>query len=172
MKSTITAAAAALTLALAGCATAPGGGYGYGGGGFGGGTQLSQCMRNALIGAGVGAVAGAVIGSENNRVENAAIGAAVAGGGTFAACRLIEASTQNRIEQAYLTALQTNAPFQTSWTATTGGARGVQVGQPQPAPGAPNCRIINAQLVTTGNPAVRPLPTERYCATPQGWMPA
>ncbi len=170
MRVKIAAALAALSLGLGACATDPYAGGGYGGGGYGG-TQLSQCMRNALIGAGVGAVAGALIGSENNRVENAAIGAAVGGGGAYAACRLIEGSTQNRIEQAYLTALQTNAPYQTTWTATTGGARGVQVGAPQPAPGAPNCRIINAQLVTSGNPPVQPLPTERYCATANGWIP-
>lgn len=171
MKMTMAAAAAALGLALAGCATQPGG-YGYGGGYGGGGTQLSACTRNALIGAGVGAAVGAVTAPSGNRAENAAIGAAVGGAGTYAACRLIDASTQNRIEQAYLTAIQTNRPYETSWTTTTGGAKGVQVGQPQPAPGAPNCRIVNAQLVTTGQPAIRPLPTERYCPGPNGWVPA
>src|SRR5690606_13055511 len=80
-------------LALSACETT--GGYG---GGYGAPrTQLSQCMRNALIGAGVGAVAGAAIGDSDNRVENAAIGAAVVGAGTYGVCRLLTAREQQRV---------------------------------------------------------------------------
>jgi uncharacterized membrane protein len=64
---------------------------------YGGGpprTQLSQCGRNALVGAGIGAVAGAVIGNEHNRAENAAIGAAVVGAGTYGVCRYLSAREQ------------------------------------------------------------------------------
>ena len=53
MKMQILCAVFAGALALSACETT-GGGYGGGGYGGGGGTRLSQCTRNALIGAGVG----------------------------------------------------------------------------------------------------------------------
>mgnify|MGYP001028639392 CR=1 FL=1 len=70
MRMKLLCAAFAGALALTACETT-GGGYGGGGGGR---TQLSQCTRNALIGAGVGAVIGATQGPRENRAENAAIG--------------------------------------------------------------------------------------------------
>ena len=52
MKMQLMCAMLAGALALTACETT--GGYGSGGGG---GTRLSQCTRNALIGAGIGAIA-------------------------------------------------------------------------------------------------------------------
>jgi hypothetical protein len=58
MKAKLLCVVFAGALALSACETTGG----YGGGYSGGRTQLSQCTRNALIGAGIGAVAGAVVG--------------------------------------------------------------------------------------------------------------
>src|SRR5262245_8398693 len=112
MRTKFVALACAGLLALSACETAgygqSGGGYGQTGGGYGqagGGTQLSRCTRQALIGAGVGAVAGALIGSEKNRGENAAMGAAAGGLGTYGVCRWLSAREQQRVEAGYQSAL-------------------------------------------------------------------
>jgi hypothetical protein len=170
MRAFLMSGVLAAALAAAGCATGGGYGGGYGGGGFGV-TNLSQCMRNALIGAGVGAVAGAATAPEGNRTENAAIGAAIGGAGAFAVCRLLDSGEQARIENAYQTALSSNAPYTATWSAANGSARAVQVAQPTPAAGAPQCRIINATMTVSNEPGVQQLPTERYCQTATGWQP-
>lgn len=167
MKMKLLCAAFAGALALSACETT--GGYGYGGGG----TQLSQCTRNALIGAGVGAVAGAVIGDEDNRAENAAIGAAVGGLGTYGVCRWLSAREQQRVESAYYQSLNSGAPVRDNWQSDTGGTRSLSVSRPAPAPGyAGECRRVSATISDPqyGN---QQLPPETFCRNASGqWVPA
>lgn len=155
-------------LAMAGCETT---GAGYGSAPRG--TQLSQCMRNALIGAGIGAVTGAAVGDRDNRVENAAIGAAVVGAGTYGVCRWLSAREQQRVENAYYQSLNTGAPVNESWQSDQGSSRNLRVSAPQPAPGyGGECRRVNA---TVSDPQYgnQQLPAETFCRTPSGsWAPA
>lgn len=165
MRMNITALALAGALALAACETA--------GGGYGGGTQLSQCTRNALIGAGVGALLGAAQDSSNNRAENAALGAAVGGAATYGVCRWLSAREQQRVENAYYQSLNSNAPVSEGWQSDSGEPRSLQVSQPGPAPGrGPECRRVSA---TVSDPQYgnQQLPPETFCRTPSGqWVPA
>jgi surface antigen len=170
MRTTIMAAVTTLAIGLGGCAT---GGYGYGGG-YGGApqTQLSQCMRNALVGAGVGAVIGGVTAPDGNRTENAAIGAVVGGAGTYGVCRYLDNRSQARIEQSYYRALDTGAPVNDSWAAQSGESRQVYVSSPQPAPGySSDCRRVTATISGTGQ-GRQDLPPETFCRNATGgWVP-
>jgi surface antigen len=130
-------------------------------------------MRNALIGASVGAVAGAVVGDEDNRVENAAIGAAVVGASTYGICRYLSAREQQRVENAYYQSLNSGAPVNDTWQSDQGSTRSLQVSQPAPAPDlGPQCRRVRATISDPqyGN---QQLPAETFCRTPSGqWVPA
>jgi surface antigen len=163
----LAAAALAGALTLGACETT--GGYGYGQPR----TQLSQCMRNALIGAGVGAVAGAVVGDEDNRAENAAIGAAVGGLATYGVCRWLSAREQQRVENAYYQSLNSGRPVNDSWQSDQGGTRSLQVSQPTSASGyGPECRRVTATIQDSQYGAQQ-LPPETFCRTPGGdWVPA
>lgn len=144
------------------------------GGGYGAPTsQLSQCTRNALIGAGVGAVLGAATAPEGNRTENAAMGAAIGGGGTFLACRWLTARDQQRVENSYRQALAANQPVRDNWASDDGSPRSLAVSAPTQAPGRPaNCKTVQA-TVNDGRSGAQPLPAETYCRTPDGvWVPA
>lgn len=167
MRVNLAALAMAGALAAAGCETT-GGGYGYGAPR----TQLSQCMRNALIGAGVGAVAGAVIGSENNRGENAALGAAVGGLATYGACRLLNAREQQRVENAYYQSLDSGGRVNDSWSSDQGAPRSLAVAAPQPAPGyGGECRRVTA-TISDPQYGTQQLPPETFCRTGGGqWAP-
>ena len=169
MKVKALSAALVSVLVLASCETT--GGYG---GGYGAPrTQLSQCMRNALVGAGIGAVAGAVIGDEDNRVENAAIGAAVVGASTYGVCRYLNAREQQRVENAYYQSLNSGQPVNDSWQSDQGAPRSLRVNSPAPAPGyGPECRRVNATISDPqyGN---QQLPAETFCRRADGaWVPA
>lgn len=176
MRYAFIAALAALTV-VAGCETSGGGyGGGYGNqGGYGGApagpqTRLSACGRNALIGAGVGAVVGAIAAPKKNRVEDAAIGAAVAGGGAYAVCRYLDGQQKARIAGAYANAASSNQPVGMNWVGTTGTRYVLQVDRPQP--GQPGCRVLNATLQVNNN-GPQPLPQEMYCQAQNGaWVPA
>lgn len=154
-------------LVLASCETT--------GGGYGGQprTQLSQCTRNALIGAGVGALVGATQGPRENRAENAAIGAAVGGAATYGVCRWLTAREQQRVENAYYQSLNSGAPVNQSWQSDQGGTRSLAVSQPVSAPGyGPECRRISA---TVSDPQYgnQQLPPETFCRNSSGqWVPA
>jgi surface antigen len=170
MKMKLLCAAFAGALALSACET----GGGYGGGGYGGGgTRLSQCTRNALIGAGVGAVIGATQGPRENRAENAALGAAAGGLGTYGVCRWLTAREQQRVENAYYQSLNSGGPVNDSWQSDQGGQRSLAVGSPQPASGyGAECRTVRATISDPqyGN---EQLPPETFCRTPSGqWTPA
>ena len=170
MRKAFMAAIAAAALGLAACETTGGG---YGGGGYGGGTQLSQCMRNALIGAGVGAVIGGVTAPEGNRTENAALGAIIAGGGTYGVCRWLGNSRQTAsVEDSYYRALNTGAPQRQNLSGPNGAPATLQVAAPQSAPGrGPNCRVISA-TVSDNSGASQALPQETFCRDANGaWVP-
>lgn len=165
MRLNLVCAALAGALVLASCETT---------GAYGGPprTQLSQCMRNALIGAGIGAVTGAVVGDEDNRAENAAIGAAVVGAGTYGVCRYLSAREQQRVENAYYQSLSTGRPVNDTWQSDQGAPRSLRVSQPVAAPDAPQCRRVNA---TISDPQYgdQQLPAETFCRGPDGsWAPA
>jgi surface antigen len=167
MRLNLFCAALAGVLVLASCETTSGG--------YGGGpprTQLSQCMRNALIGAGVGAVAGAIIGDEDNRGENAAIGAAVGGLATYGACRWLSAREQQRVENAYYQSLNSGQGVNQSWPGDQGGTRSLSVARPAPAPDrGPECRRVSA-TVSDGQ-STQSLPQETFCRNAAGqWVPA
>jgi len=166
MKTSLLALALAGALALTACETASGG---YGGAPR---TQLSQCTRNALIGAGVGAVLGATQGPRENRAENAALGAAVGGLGTYGVCRWLTAREQQRVENAYYQSLNSGAAVNDTWQSDQGGTRSLSVSQPSPSDRGPQCRRVSA---TIQDPQYgdQQLPPETFCRTPNGqWVPA
>lgn len=171
MKTKILSAVFAAALALSACETT-GGGYG-GGGGSTGGTRLSQCTRNALIGAGIGAVIGATQGPRENRAENAAIGAAAGGLGTYGVCRWLTAREQQRVENAYYQSLNSGGAVNDSWQSDQGAPRSLSVGAPQPASGyGAECRTVRATINDPqyGN---EQLPPETFCRNASGqWTPA
>lgn len=167
MRSILISAMCVGAMALASCETT----NSYGGGPPR--TQLSQCGRNALIGAGIGAVIGATQGPRENRAENAALGAAVVGGGTYGICRMLSAREQQRVENAYYQSLNSGQPVDDTWQSDQGATRSLQVSQPAPAPDlGPQCRRVRA---TVSDPQYgdQQLPPETFCRTPGGqWVPA
>jgi len=163
MRLNLICAAFAGALALAACATD---GYAPPR------TQLSQCTRNALIGAGVGAVIGATQGPRENRAENAAIGAAVGGLATYGVCQWLTAREQQRIENAYYESLRSGQPVNDSWS-SDGSQRSLSVQQPTPAGDSRReCRRVRA-TISDPEYGVQELPPETFCRTPSGqWVPA
>lgn len=165
-------AAFAATLTLAGPLSAPAQAYEYGAGynsgrsDFFGGTNLSRCGRNAVIGAGVGVLAGAVLGGDNRRLGNAALGAVLGGAGTYLACRYLGNRDRNYISSGYGQALTADAPFRGSYLSDGFGARSVlNVSQPIDAGG--NCRLLNAFLQLPDG-GTQMLPQERFCRGADG----
>ena len=169
MRAQMFALAIASVFALASCETT-GGGYGAGGGGR---TQLSQCTRNALIGAGIGAVVGAATAPSQNRGENAAIGAAAGGLGTYGICRYLSAREQQRVENAYYQSLNSGTSVNENWQSDQGAPRNLTVSSPQPAPGyGAECRRVSA-TVSDSQYGNQQLPPETFCRNASGgWSPA
>jgi surface antigen len=133
---------------------------------------LSQCTRNALIGAGIGAIVGAAQDSRNNRGENAAMGAAVGGLATYGVCRWLSAREQQRVENAYYQSLNSGAPVNDTWQSDQGAPRSLAVTRPQPVGGRPECRTVSA---TVNDPQYgnQQLPPETFCRNGSGqWVPA
>lgn len=135
------------------------------------GTQLSTCMRNALIGAGVGAVAGILTAPKGNKTENAAIGGAVGGVGTYFVCKYLGKRDQSRIERSYLSALNRDRAVSADFTPQNGGGPAV-LNVPKPTVDAadPNCRVL-APTLSAGGLASQALPKERYCKINGVWTP-
>lgn len=167
------ALALAAALGVSACETGPYGG-GYGGGGYGGGgfgSNLSKCQRNALIGAGIGAVIGGVTAPSGNKTENAVLGGAIGAAGTYGACKLLDNREQARVEGAYLNALNRNAPVSETWVGGNGQSRVLQVTRPERDYNNAECRTLQSTLSVGQGPA-QPLPPERYCRTGTGWTPS
>ncbi len=172
MRIKVLVAALAGTLALASCETTAGGGYGQQTSYGGGGTQLSRCTRQALVGAGVGAVVGALAGSENNRGENAALGAAAGGLGTYGVCRWLSAREQQRVEQGYYNSLNSGAAYRDNWQGDQGQPRNLTVAAPTPVSGpGGECRRVSA-TVSDPQYGAQQLPPETFCRNASGqWVP-
>ncbi|MEJ0060838.1 MAG: YMGG-like glycine zipper-containing protein [Terricaulis sp.] len=168
MRMKLVTAALVGAMALTGCQST---GAGYGAAPRQ--TQLSQCTRNALIGAGIGAVVGAAAGSSENRGENAALGAAAGGLGTYGVCRYLSAREQQRVENAYYQSLNSGSGVNENWQSDQGAPRSLQVSSPSAAPGYGNeCRRVSA---TVSDPQYgnQQLPPETFCRDASGqWRPA
>lgn len=136
-----------------------------------GATGLSSCMRNAVIGAGVGAVLGGVV-AKNGKLGKAAIGGALGGVGTYVVCRYLGNRDRSRIEGGYLNALNAQQPFATSFSSEQGlGLAGLTVNRPVADPANSNCQLVQASLSLAGVNG-QALPQERFCRTAQGWQAA
>jgi hypothetical protein len=134
-------------------------------------TGLSSCMRNAMIGAGVGAVLGGVV-ANRGKLGKAVLGGAVGGVGTYVVCRYLGNRDRARIEGGYLQALNAQQPFSSSFSSEQGlGLAGLTVNQPVADPGASNCQLVQASLSLAGLNGLA-LPQERFCRTAQGWQTA
>jgi hypothetical protein len=154
--------AAASLLALASAAVAPAASAQQ--------TQLSGCMRNGLVGAGVGSVIGALA-SRHHRLQHAAIGAAVGGAGTWGVCKLLSHRDEEHVESAYQQSLETNHAYNDSWSSDAG-TRTVYVSHPNAEPDAgPHCKSVTATISDPHN-GRQNLPPEVYCRNSQGqWIP-
>jgi surface antigen len=135
-------------------------------------SNLSSCMRNALIGAGVGGVLGGVTAPRGNKTENTVLGAVLGGGGTYLVCKYLGNRDRSRIEGSYLSALNGDAAqTRTFSNSQLGGRSTLTVGQPQAVQGMDNCRDLTASL---NSPllGLTNLPNERYCKGADGkWAP-
>lgn len=109
MRSMLTAAVLAGALALAGCQT---GDYAAAPQ-----TRLSQCVRDALIGAGGDAV-----------------------------CGRLSAREHQRVERAYYEALDADAAVTRTWRSASGETRALAIARPSPSDAGPDCRDVEASL--------------------------
>ena len=134
-------------------------------------TQLSQCMHNALIGAGVGAALGALQHSHHH-VRNAAIGAAVGGAATYGVCQLLSHREESRVENDYQRSLSSNAGVHDSWNADNGAHRSLSVAPPtQASNGGSECRNVSATV--RDSDGSHALPPETFCRNSSGqWVPS
>ncbi|MES1156426.1 MAG: hypothetical protein ABUL73_01485 [Alphaproteobacteria bacterium] len=134
-------------------------------------TQLSQCMHNALIGAGVGAAIGALQHSRHH-VRNAALGAAVGGAATYGVCQLLSHREESRVENDYQRSLSSNSSVHDSWNADNGAHRSLNVAQPTAASDAGSqCRHVSATV--RDSDGSHALPPETFCRNSSGqWVPA
>ncbi len=130
------------------------------------GTHLSQCTHNALLGAGAGALAGALL--SRHRLRGAALGAAVGGVGTYAVCNILSQNDQRRVERNYDRALDRDRRVTDSW----GGGNGKYLTVNRPTHTGDGCRRVTATITDTAHGAQQ-LPPETYCRNSQGqWAPS
>ncbi|MBI3437803.1 MAG: glycine zipper 2TM domain-containing protein [Proteobacteria bacterium] len=132
------------------------------------GTHLSQCMHNALLGAGAGALAGALL--SHHRLRGAALGAAVGGVGTYGVCRLLSHNDQRRVERNYDRALDGDRRVTDSWGGTGSNSKYLSVDRPTRV--GDGCRRVTAHISDSQNGS-QDLPPETYCRNSQGqWVPS
>jgi hypothetical protein len=130
-------------------------------------THLSQCMRNGLLGAGAGAVLGALT-SHHHQLQSAAVGAAVGGVGTWAVCRMLTHSDERRVERGYQRSLAGDRRYNDSW-GSGNDAKNLYVSRPTSA--GNGCKRVSATIsdLTNGR---QELPPETFCRNSQGqWIP-
>ena len=131
------------------------------------GTHLSQCTHNALLGAGAGALAGALL--SRHRLRGAALGAAVGGVGAYAVCNILSNNDQRRVERNYNRALVSDHRVRDSW-GSGGAAKYLTVNRPANA--GDGCRRVTA-TITDPSHGTQQLPPETYCRNSQGqWAPS
>jgi len=130
------------------------------------GTQLSQCMRNGLLGAGAGALAGGLL--SHHRLRGAALGAVVGGVGTYGVCRLLSSNDRGRVERNYGRALDGDRRVTDSW----GGSNGKYLTVNRPTRAGDGCRRVSATISDSSH-GTQQLPPETYCRNSQGqWVPS
>jgi len=130
------------------------------------GTQLSQCMRNGLLGAGAGALAGGLL--SRHRLRGAALGAVVGGVGTYGVCRLLSTNDRSHVERNYSRALNRDHRVTDSW----GGANGKYLTVNRPTNVGHGCRRVTATISDTAH-GTQQLPPETYCRNSEGqWVPS
>lgn len=130
------------------------------------GTHLSQCTHNALLGAGAGALAGALL--SRHRLRGAAVGAAVGGVGAYAVCSILSQNDQRRVERNYGRALDGDRRVNDSW----GGSNGKYLTVNRPTHTGDGCRRVTATITDTSH-GTQQLPPETYCRNSQGqWAPS
>ncbi len=133
--------------------------------------QLSKCKTRALIGGGIGALAGSMIAGRGDKTEGALIGGALGAGAGFGICKWMDNKTQARAEASYAQAAKTNKASSSKFTAEDGTARTLSVAKPTKVAGT-NCKKINATMNVPGQ-GVQPMPAETYCQGADGvWRPA
>jgi hypothetical protein len=131
-------------------------------------THLSQCMRNGLIGAGAGAVVGALT-SHHHQGRSAVLGAAVGGLGAYGICRLLTRSDERHVERSYQRSLSNNHAVSESW-GSGGNAKSLYVSHP--TNDGNGCRRVSA-TITDAQHGRQSLPPETFCRNSSGeWVPA
>src|SRR5262249_53992838 len=106
----------------------------------------------------------------HNRGENAALGAAIGGAGTYGFCRWLSAREQQRVQNAYYQSLNSGQPVNDSWQSDQGAPRSLSV--PAPEPAANGCKTVRAN-VTDPQYGNQQLPPETFCRNGSGqWVPA
>jgi hypothetical protein len=130
--------------------------------------QLSKCKKQALIGAGGGAIVGALIGGKDHRTKGALIGGALGAAGTFGVCKYMDNKSQAKVEAGYAQAATSGKSYASKWQAEDGTARKLTVAKPVKEG---NCRVLNSSLTAGGS--AQALPQERYCQGADGvWRAA
>lgn len=130
--------------------------------------QLSKCKTRALIGGGLGAVAGSLIAGKGDRTEGALIGGAIGAAGTFGVCKWMDARSTANVEAGYAKAATTNKAYSSSWKAEDGSNRSLAVAKPVKQG---NCRVLNSTMTAGGSKQA--MPQETYCQGADGvWRPA
>ncbi len=130
--------------------------------------QLSKCKTRALMGAGAGAIAGALIAGKGDKTKGALIGGALGGAGTFGVCKWMDNRSQAKVEAGYAKAASSGKSYSSNWQAEDGSARKLTVAKPVKEG---NCRVLNSSLTAGGGKQA--LPQEKYCQGADGvWRPA
>jgi hypothetical protein len=130
--------------------------------------QLTKCKTRALIGGGVGAVAGALIAGKDDRTKGALIGGALGAAGTFGVCKWMDNRSQAKVEAGYQQAANSGKSYSSNWAAEDGTSRKLTVAKPVKEG---NCRVLNSTLTAGGTKQA--MPQEKYCQGADGvWRPA
>ena len=88
----------------------------------------------------------------------------------YGVCKLLDNQQQARVESNYQNALRNNAAITDGWVGASSRRYVLAVARPQPTPGQPSCRTVNATLDVNGQ-GPQQLPTETYCNNGGGWAP-
>jgi surface antigen len=134
--------------------------------------QISKCKTRALIGGGLGALAGSMIAGKGDKTEGALIGGALGAGAGFGICKWMDSRSEARVQSNYQQAINKNKSVSEKWTAEDGSARSLKVAKPTKVAGPTgNCKQITASMSTPGGS--QQMPAETYCQGTDGvWRPA
>ena len=129
--------------------------------------HLSQCGHNALIGAGAGALIGALT-SHHHQAQSAVVGAAVGGAATWGVCSLMTNHDRDRVNRDYQRSLADNDSVHDSWR--DHGDKSVYVDKPTQTDHG--CRQVSGHYNDPQH-GRQDLPPETFCRDANGqWVPA